>query len=72
MVRSRDQDCLQHAMNDLVSLFRSYGLVSNVTKSRTMTCQPGALRAGMLEEAMALKYKRVGDLYQVRPQRQIT
>ena len=43
MVGSRDSDFLQHAMNVLVGLFRRYGLVSNVSKSRTMTCQPGAL-----------------------------
>ena len=55
MVGSRDSDWLQHATNVLVGLFRRYSLGANVAKSRTMTCQNGALRAGMSEEAMALK-----------------
>ena len=71
MVGSCNLDWLQHAMNVLVCLFRRYGLASNVAKSRTMTCQPGALRAGILEEAMALKRTGVGDLYRVRLRRWI-
>ena len=55
MVGSRDSDWLQHATNVLVGLFRRYSLGANVAKSRTMTFQNGALRAGMSEEAMALK-----------------
>ena len=47
MVGSRDYEWLHHLMNVLVGLFRGYGLTSNVTKSRTMTCQTGALRSGM-------------------------
>ena len=60
MVGSHDPECLQHAMNVLVGLFRRYGLAANVTKSRTMTCQPGTLRPGMSEEAMVLKCTGVG------------
>ena len=52
-------------MNVLVGLFRRYGLAANVAKSHTMTCQTGALRVGMLEEAMALNCTRVGDLSRV-------
>ena len=48
MVGSRDLDWLQHAMNVLVGLFRRYGMAYNFAKSRTMTCQPRTLRAGML------------------------
>ena len=59
-------------MNVMVSLFRKYGLAANVTKSRTMTCQNRALRAGMLEAATALKCMGVGDLYQAILQRRIT
>ena len=66
MVDSRNPDCLQHATNVLLGLFRRYGLVANVKKSRIMTCQPGALQAGMSEEAMALKFTGVGDSYWVR------
>ena len=63
MVGSHGLDWLQHTMKILVGLFRRYGLASNVAKSRTMTCQPGALRAGMLEDSMALKSTGVGDSY---------
>ena len=69
MVGSRDPEWLQHAMNVLVGLFRRYGLAAIVTKSRTLTGQPGALRPGMSEEAMVLKCTGVGDLYQARLQR---
>ena len=55
MVKSRDSDWIQHAMNVLFGIFRRYGLAANVSKSHTMTCHPGALRARMLEEAMAPK-----------------
>ena len=63
MVGSGDSDWLQHAMKVLIGLFRRYGLAANVAKSCTMTCQPGVLRAGMLEEAMPLKCTGVGNLY---------
>ena len=72
MVGSQDTDWLQHSMNVLVGLFQHYGLTANVAKSRTMTCQPGALQSGMLEESKALKFTGVGDLYQVRLRRRIT
>ena len=55
IVGSCDLDWLQNTMNVLVGLFRRYGLAVNVAKSRTITCQPGALRVGVLEEAIALK-----------------
>ena len=55
LVVSCDLDWLQHTINDLVGLFIRYGLVYNVTKSCKITCQTGALRAGISEDAMALK-----------------
>ena len=55
MVGYRDSEWLQHLMNVLVGLFRRYGIAANVANFRTMTCQPGALRSGMLEEAKAMK-----------------
>ena len=69
MVVSRDPDWLQHSVNILVGLFRRYGLASNVSKSRSMTCQPRILRSGMSTEAKALKYMGVGESYHVRIQR---
>ena len=68
MVGSRESEWLQHAMNVLVGLLRRYGLAAKFSKSRTMTCQTGALRAGMSEEAMALKFMGVEDLYLLRLQ----
>ena len=50
MVGSLDADWVQHFMNILVGLFRSYGLAANVAKSHTMTCQPGILRLGMSDQ----------------------
>ena len=47
MVVSRDSDWLQHLMNVLIGLFRRYGLVDKISKSRTMICQPRALRSGI-------------------------
>ena len=55
MVGSREPDWLQYTINVLVRLFRRYSMADSVAKSRTMTCQPGSLRAGILEEAMVLK-----------------
>ena len=71
MVGSHDSDWIQHVMDVLVGLFRRYVLASNVAKSCKMTCQTGALRVGMSEEAMALKCTGVGDLYRVRLRRRI-
>ena len=71
MVILHDSDWLQHAMNVLVGLFRRYVLVSNIPKSHIMTLHTGELRAGMSEEAMALKCTGVGDSYQVRLRRRI-
>ena len=42
-------------MKVLFGLFGQYGLMANVAKSRTMTCQPVALRLVMSEEVKALK-----------------
>ena len=71
MVGSCDSEWIHHTMNVLVGLFRRHGLEANVIKSLTITCHPGALRAGMFEEDMPLKCTGAGDLYQVRIQRRI-
>ena len=52
MVGFRDSKWLQHLINVLISLFRIYGLMSNVSKSRTMTCQPRALRSGISQVSL--------------------
>ena len=66
MVVSQDADWMQRSMNILVGLFLRYVLAANVAKSCTMTCQHGALRLGMSEEANDLKCTGVGDSYRVR------
>ena len=71
MVRSRDLDWLQHVTNVLFVLFRRCGLAANISKPCMITCQPGALRAGMSDESMALKCMGVGDSYWVILQRRI-
>ena len=58
-------------MNVLVGLFRWYGLTDNFSKSRMMTCKPGALRWGISAEAKALKFMGVVYLYRVRLLRRI-
>ena len=55
MVSPHKLDWLKHSMNVLVGLFRRYCLEANVTKSRKMTYQSGALQAGMSEETMVQK-----------------
>ena len=47
MVGSRYSEWLHHLMNVLVRSFWWYGRVAKIAKSRTMMCQPGALRSGM-------------------------
>ena len=58
-----DPDWLQHVINVLVGLFRRYGMAANVEKLCRMTCEPVALQAGILEQAMVLNCTGVGDLY---------
>ena len=71
MVGSRDSEWLQNLMNVLFGLFQRYGLTANVTKSCTITCQPGSLRLGMLEDSRALKWTGVGDYYRARLRKRI-
>ena len=42
----------QGAQNMIIRLFYRYGLVDNAAKSKVMTCQPGTLRSGILEEML--------------------
>ena len=51
---------------DLVGLFQRYGLAAKAAKSRSMTCQPGALKLGVSAESKALKCMGVVDSYHVR------
>ena len=71
MIRSRYPKWLQHLMNNLVDLFQQYILASNVAKSCSMMCQPGAVRSRMSAYAKALKCTEVRDSYHMRLRRQI-
>ena len=63
VVGSRDAQWIQHLINVMFCLFRQYYLVVNISKSRTMTCQSGALRFGLSVEFKAQKCTGVGDAY---------
>ena len=43
-VGSRYPELIQVDINVLISLFQRIGLMANVSKSKTMTCQPGIIR----------------------------
>ena len=52
MVVSQDLEWIQGALNMLIDLLRSYGLVENLAKSKARTCQTVKLRYGISEEAV--------------------
>ena len=56
---SQDPEWLQGEINVLIGLFRQYRLVVKVAKSKTMTCQTGTLRYGMLEGAVVWRCTRI-------------
>ena len=56
-----DPGCIQGGLNVLIGLFLWIGVMTNITKSKIMTCQPGTIRSGMLEEAFGWKSTRKGD-----------
>ena len=48
----RDPEWIQGGLNVLIVLLLRIGLIDYVAKSKTMTCQPGAIRLGMSEEVV--------------------
>ena len=48
----RDPEWIQGGINILIGLFRQIGLVANTAKYKMMTCQPGTIWSGLLEEAL--------------------
>ena len=46
---SRREDVLQEAMDTLVSLFERVGLITNTSKTVSMTCVPGKIRTQQSE-----------------------
>ena len=63
---------IQNVIKVLITLFRKYGIIVNVAKYQTMTCQPRALRLGMSEEVVGLQYMGVGLSYCERLQIRIS
>ena len=55
LVGSWDLKWLQGALNVRIRLFCRIDLLSNVSKSKTIICQPGEICIGMSEEAFSRK-----------------
>ena len=60
---------IQGSLNVLIGLLLQIDLMANVTKSKTMTHQPGAIWSGMLKEEVGRKSTGKGATYQERLQR---
>ena len=71
MVGAQDSEWLQYTLNIIIGLFQRYGLVGNVVKYWTITCQTGALQLGMLREAVVRGCMGLGVSCQERPWRRI-
>ena len=71
LVGSRDPEGLQGALNVLIGLFRKYGLVANIAKSKDMMCQPGDIQYGMSEEEVGWQSMGRGVTYKERLRRRI-
>ena len=71
MVRAWDSEKLHNALKFLISLFRWYGISPNVTKSQTITYQPGALWSVMSEEEVGWRCMGLGVSYCEQLQRRI-
>ena len=63
MIVSRYPGWLQGAIKFLIGIFRRVEIMANVEKSKTMTCHPGDIFAGMPEEAFSWRSKGDGDTY---------
>ena len=55
LVWSREQKWLRGYLNMPIGLFRRYGLVANIAKSKSMTCQTVEIWYGMSEEEVFQK-----------------
>ena len=64
LIGSQDPECLQGALNVLISLLRWIGLMANVAKSKTMTCQTGTILLVMPEEDVLQRSTARGATYQ--------
>ena len=63
MIRSREPEWIQGAINVIINPFRGFRLVSNVAKYKTMACQPGKICTGIPEETFSRGSKGEGGTY---------
>ena len=66
MIGSRYLEWIQGAVNALIGIFGRVVLMNNVAKSKTMTCQPGYIYAGMSEEDFSRRSKGEWGTYRER------
>ena len=52
IIGSRDTEWIQGPLNIRIGLFHRIDLMDNTDKSKTMMCQPGEIRPGILGEAV--------------------
>ena len=53
-------------------MFQRIRLAANITKLKTITCQPGAIRLGMAEEAFCCRSNGEGETYQELLRRRVS
>ena len=63
IIGSRDLEWLQGGINYFIRLFRRVILMTNVSKSKTMTCHPGEICIGISKEAFSQSSKEEGSTY---------
>ena len=63
IIGSRDLKWLQGGINYFIRLFRRVILMTNVSKSKTMTCHPGEICIGISKEAFSQSSKEEGSTY---------
>ena len=61
---SREPEWIQGALNFPIGTFQQVGLAANVAKLKMMTCHPGEIRLGILEEAFGRSSAEEGATYQ--------
>ena len=54
-ITSQNKEQLQEALDIIIGLFESAGLVTNVTKTKAMTCIPGKIRTSLSDNVYAGK-----------------
>ena len=63
ITRSREPEWIQGKIHFLIRIFIRVRLMDNITKYKTMTCQPGAICTGMSEDVLIMRSKGEGATY---------